>query len=215
VTMRALRRDHTSADSFPRDVQELQGYLDDQSRVPGVEAIPGQGTKVPIYILGSSLFGATLAAALGLPYGFASHFAPAALHEAVARYRAGFRPSEHLAEPYVIAGINAIAAPTGPEAASLLRRAARQRVRLLFGRGGRQITDDEADRILDDPAGQPAWEMLRCRAVGTPDAVVAELERFARDADADELIVASCAPDRGAALRTLELVAAERSVGVS
>src|SRR5690625_1854173 len=95
-TMRALRRDATSADTFPEDVLELQGYLRGQSRIPGVDAYPGKGTDVPLYILGSSLFGAGLAAALGLPYAFASHFAPAALHEAVALYRREFEPSEQL-----------------------------------------------------------------------------------------------------------------------
>jgi luciferase family oxidoreductase group 1 len=214
-TLLALRRTPQAAERFVEDVLELQGYLGDRSLVDGVTATPGAGTEVPLVILGSSLYGAQVAARFGLAYGFASHFAPAALHAAVARYRAGFRASEHLAEPYVIAGINVIAAPTEAEASSLLRRAARQRVRLLFGRGGRPITDDEADQILDDPAGQPAWEMLSCRAVGTPDVVVAELERFAEQADADELIVASSAPDRAAALRTLELVAAERPLALS
>ncbi|HWH98709.1 MAG TPA: LLM class flavin-dependent oxidoreductase, partial [Propionibacteriaceae bacterium] len=109
-TMRALRRDAMSANDFPRDVLELQGYLTGQSRIPGVEAIPGSGTNVPLYILGSSLFGAQLAAALGLPYAFASHFAPDALHEAVELYRREFKASDQLAEPYVIAGVNVIAA---------------------------------------------------------------------------------------------------------
>src|SRR5919202_2143233 len=108
-TLRALRRDATSANDFPQDVLELQGYLTGQSRIPGVEAIPGAGTNVPLYILGSSLFGAQLAAALGLPYAFASHFAPDALHEAVELYRREFRASDQLIEPYVIAGVNVIA----------------------------------------------------------------------------------------------------------
>ncbi|HET8583781.1 MAG TPA: LLM class flavin-dependent oxidoreductase, partial [Jatrophihabitans sp.] len=104
TTMYALRRDHTSADRFPDDVLELQGYLADETRVPGVNAYPGRGTRVPLYILGSSLYGAQLAALLGLPYAFASHFAPAALQDAVAIYRREFRPSEQLDRPYVIAG---------------------------------------------------------------------------------------------------------------
>jgi luciferase family oxidoreductase group 1 len=98
-TMRALRRSPASADEFPQDVLELQGYLRGQSVIPGVQAVPGAGTNVPLYILGSSLFGATLAAALGLPYAFASHFAPDALFEAVETYRRDFQPSEQLAEP--------------------------------------------------------------------------------------------------------------------
>src|SRR5690606_8447984 len=100
-TMHALRRDHTSSDTFPQDVQELQAFLSDTSLIPGVEAFPGKGTNVPIYILGSSLYGAQLAALLGLPYAFASHFAPDALQPAVAMYRREFRPSEQLADPHV------------------------------------------------------------------------------------------------------------------
>src|SRR6195952_2711712 len=94
TTMRAMRRDQASSDSFPQDVLELQGYLLGESRIPGVQAVPGAGTNVPLYILGSSLFGARLAAAFGLPYAFASHFAPDLLHEAVSAYRAEFKPSE-------------------------------------------------------------------------------------------------------------------------
>src|SRR5699024_7607334 len=109
-TMRALRRDGSSAESFPRDVQELQGYLRDETLIEGVNAIPGRGTNVPLYVLGSSLFGAKLAAAMGLPYSFASHFAPDSLESAVAAYRNEFQPSEQLAEPHVIAGLNIIAA---------------------------------------------------------------------------------------------------------
>jgi luciferase family oxidoreductase group 1 len=111
-TMRALRRSPASADRFPEDVLELQGYLGGESRIPGVNATPGKETNVPLYILGSSMFGATLAAALGLPYAFASHFAPAALEQAVAAYRHEFRPSAQLAQPYVIAGVNVVAADT-------------------------------------------------------------------------------------------------------
>src|SRR3712207_779182 len=111
-TMYALRRDPHSADTFPQDVLELQAYLAGQSRVPGVDAIPGKGSNVPLYVLGSSMFGAGLAAALGLPYAFASHFAPQLLQPAVAAYRREFKPSEQLDRPYVIAGMNVVAADT-------------------------------------------------------------------------------------------------------
>ena len=97
--MYALRRDPRSADNFPRDVLELQGYLGGETRVRGVDAVPGKGSQVPLYILGSSLFGAKLAAALGLPYAFASHFAPAALMEAIAAYREEFRPRNSWSSP--------------------------------------------------------------------------------------------------------------------
>ena len=112
MTAQALRRDVFAADRFPEDVLELQGYLTGHSRVDGVDAVPGKGTDVPLYVLGSSLYGAQLAAMLGLPYAFASHFAPQALEQAVATYRREFRPSAQLPEPYVIAGVNVLAADT-------------------------------------------------------------------------------------------------------
>src|SRR6201996_1677849 len=115
-TMYALRRDPSSADTFPQDVVELQGYLSGHTRIPGVDAIPGKGSNVPLYILGSSLFGASLAATLGLPYAFASHFAPAALEEALAVYRREFRPSAQLEQPYAIAGVNVVAADSEGDA---------------------------------------------------------------------------------------------------
>src|SRR5215216_6812907 len=120
-TMRALRRDPLAADSFPQDVLELQGYLTGPTRIQGVEATPGKGTDVPLYILGSSLFGARLAAQLGLPYAFASHFAPNALQDAVAIYRREFKPSAQLEAPYVIAGVNAVAADTTDEAQEMFQ----------------------------------------------------------------------------------------------
>lgn len=205
-TLRALRRTPASAESFPQDVLELQGYLTGETRVPGVKATPGHGTNVPLYILGSSLFGAQLAAALGLPYAFASHFAPDALEQAVALYRERFEPSAQLAEPYVIAGVPVIAADEQGDAAAQLELARRRRVKLLFGRG-RRLTDDEVDVLLDSPAGAQVDQMLRYAAVGTPAQVQAALDRFAKHADADELILASAARDHPARLRTFELLA--------
>ncbi|RJL32889.1 LLM class flavin-dependent oxidoreductase [Bailinhaonella thermotolerans] len=205
-TMRALRRDPSSADAFPEDVLELQGYLTGQTRIPGVDATPGKGTNVPLYILGSSLFGAKLAAALGLPYAFASHFAPDQLHDAVSLYRREFRPSAQLAEPYVIAGINVIAADTDEEAQEQLLAAKRKRVSLFLGRG-RTFTPEEADAILAAPAGGQIAHMMKHTAVGTPDKVSDHLHRFAQEARADELIVVSSAPDRKAWLRSIELLA--------
>jgi luciferase family oxidoreductase group 1 len=109
-TARALRRDMHSSDSFPQDVAELRALLSDDEPTQGIHAVPGQGTNVPLWILGSSLFGAQLAAVLGLPYGFASHFAPEALAQAISLYRANFQPSQQLAQPYVMLGVNVIAA---------------------------------------------------------------------------------------------------------
>ncbi|UPW07669.1 LLM class flavin-dependent oxidoreductase [Gordonia terrae] len=205
-TFAALRRTHASAERFPHDVLELQAFLGDESRVEGVRATPGAGTHVPLYILGSSLFGAQLAAALGLPYAFASHFAPQALTEAVALYRREFRPSEALAEPYVIAGVGAIADDDADRAREQLQIAKRQRVSLLFGRG-RTFTDEEADAILSMPQGRQIDEMTTYSGVGTPAEVRDYLSWFAGHADADELIVASMAPDREVWLGTFRHLA--------
>lgn len=206
-TMRAMRRTPTSADSFPSDVLELQGYLTGESRVPGVSATPGAGTNVPLWILGSSLFGAQLAAALGLPYGFASHFAPEALRDAVAVYRAQFKPSHVLDRPRVMAGINVVAAETEDEAKAQLRTVLRQRVKWMLARG-RPLTDEEADALLMSPQGAFVREMMRYVAVGTPSMVRDTLDRFAQHADADELILAVQSPGIEGRLHALELVAA-------
>lgn len=206
ATMRALRRDPSAADTFPQDVQELQGYLRGESLIPGVSAIPGAGTDVPLYILGSSMFGAHLAAALGLPYSFASHFAPAALVDAVATYRREFRPSAQLAEPYVIAGVNAVVAPSADQALDELQAAKRLRVRALL-RTPQPLTDDEVDLVLDSPQGAQIASMLACTAVGTPDQAVEHLDAFATHADADELIVAFLSPAAAGRLRSVELLA--------
>lgn len=205
-TMRALRRDVRAAETFPQDVLELQGYLTGHTRIPGVTATPGSGTNVPLYILGSSLFGATLAAALGLPYAFASHFAPGALREAVAAYRREFQPTEQLDRPYVIAGVNVIAAGTESDAREQLLSVSRSRAALLLA-GGRECSDDEADRLLESPQGQHVAQMMRYSAVGTPGAVREYLDAFAKHADADELIVAPASPTIEAKLRSVELLA--------
>jgi luciferase family oxidoreductase group 1 len=190
VTMRALRRDAMSSDTFPQDVLELQGYLGAESRIPGVDAVPGKNTHVPLYILGSSLFGARLAAALGLPFAFASHFAPTALHQAVAIYRSEFTPSEQSDKPHVIAGVNVVAADTTETARREYHLLKRARVNALYGRGGRTFTDEEADAVLTSEAGAQIEQMVTYTALGTPTEVKDYLEGFAKDADADELIVA-------------------------
>ncbi len=210
-TMYALRRDARSADAFPQDVQELQGYLAGETRVPGVDAIPGNGSRVPLYILGSSLFGAQLAAALGLPYAFASHFAPQALEAAVALYRQSFKPSDQLEAPYVIAGVNAVAADTTAEAQEALQAVRRERALGLFGRG-RQLPEglsfeERADWLLAQGAAVHVDQMLTHTALGTPAEVREHMAAFARLADADELIVAHQSPTTEGRLRSVELVA--------
>ncbi|MET8054445.1 MULTISPECIES: LLM class flavin-dependent oxidoreductase [unclassified Streptosporangium] len=210
-TARALRRGPMAADDFPQDVLELQGYLTGESRIPGVDATPGKGTDVPLYILGSSLFGARLAAALGLPYAFASHFAPNALQDAVSLYRREFKPSRQLDRPYVIAGVNVLAADTTAEAQEQFLAMKRSRVSLLLGRG-RKFTPEEADGILASPAGQQILQMATYSAIGTPAEVTDYLDRFAENFQADELITVSASPDRKAWLRSFELLAEARGL---
>jgi luciferase family oxidoreductase group 1 len=206
-TMRALRRDVNAAETFPQDVLELQGFLTGETRIPNVHAIPGRGTNVPLYILGSSLFGAQLAAALGLPFAFASHFAPQALTEAVRLYRQTFRPSAQLDHPYVIAGLTVIAADTDAAAQAQLHVTRRARVRHLFSRDGHQITDDEADVILASPRAAYVDQMLTYAAVGTPDVVDEYVADFAQHAGADEVMVVHQADSVAGRLRSLELLA--------
>jgi luciferase family oxidoreductase group 1 len=205
-TMYALRRDPTSSDRFPEDVLELQGYLAGESRVPGVEAIPGRGSRVPLYILGSSMFGAQLAARLGLPYAFASHFAPQALEAAVAAYRREFRPSDQLDAPYVIAGVNVIAADTA-EQAHEQHAAMRRTLAIGLFAGGRELSDVEADVLLRRGAGQHVDQMFTYAAVGTPPEVADYLHGFRDRIAADELITAHQAPTTEGRLRSVELTA--------
>jgi luciferase family oxidoreductase group 1 len=206
VTLRALRRSPQDAEHFPQDVLELQAYLSGETRVPGVHATPGRGTDVPLYILGSSMFGGSLAAALGLPHGFASHFAPDELERSVAYYRANFRPSAQLDAPYVIAGVNVFAADSTEEAEAHLLTSQRRRVGLFVDRS-RTFTADEADELLAGPAGLHVQGMARCSAVGTPDQVADQLEAFTKQADADELMVVFGGPTLAARLHGSELLA--------
>jgi luciferase family oxidoreductase group 1 len=212
-TMYALRRDPQSAESFPQDVLELQAYLAGRTRVPGVDAIPGKGSNVPLYILGSSLFGAKLAGAFGLPYAFASHFAPAALHDAIAAYRAEFKPSEQLDAPYVIAGANVVAADTAQEAADQLQAIRRTRAIGLFARSrgvassDLDLTDADADQLLAAGLAAHVDEMLTYAAVGTGSQVGEWLEGFRARTGADELIVTHGAPVIEDRLRSITLLA--------
>ncbi|WP_436796417.1 LLM class flavin-dependent oxidoreductase [Actinospongicola halichondriae] len=206
VTWRALRRDPAAAERFPQDVLELQGFLRGESLIPGVKAHPGAGTDVPLYILGSSLFGAQLAAHLGLPYAFASHFAPQALREAVARYRHEFKPSDQLAEPYVIAGANAVAADTEADADAELERVIRSRVSRFLVKD-RELSSDEVDRLVASPQGQQVVGMMRYTFAGTAPQVADQLREFAVHADADEIMLAFASADVADRVRSIELVA--------
>lgn len=206
-TARALRRTPAAAERFPDDVLELQGLLSDESPLPGIRAIPGEGTGVPLYILGSSLFGAQLAAELGLPYAFASHFAPAALHDAIAIYRERFKPSSQLQAPYVMAGVGVIAADTGEGAAEQLEAARRLRARALFSRGERRLSSEDVELLLRSPQAAIVDEMLAYTAVGTADEAAAYLERFRAETGADELITVHYNDSVENRLRSVELLA--------
>ena len=213
TTQRALRRGPTAADYFPQDVAELQGYLSDATRVAGVEATPGKGTHVPLYILGSSLYGASFAAAFGLPYAFASHFAPAALEEAVAVYRRDFQPSTQLDRPHVIAGVNVVIAESAATAESHMLYAQRRRVSRFLAPGQR-LSDTEADELVSSPAGAQVLAMMEYTAVGDAAAVGRYLDGFATHSGADELIVTLVSPTLEDRLQAATLLAdiAARSV---
>ncbi|MEF2976668.1 LLM class flavin-dependent oxidoreductase [Subtercola sp. YIM 133946] len=214
ATMHAMRRDPMSAESFPQDVVELQGYLWGESRIAGVQAVPRASTRVPLYILGSSLFGAQLAAMLGLPYAFASHFSPDALHEAVALYRREFKPADLtgdgvFSEPWVIAGANVVAAENGDDAREQLATTRRSRVRGMISRGAAspEYSDEHIDAFLTTPNGRQLANMMKYSAAGTPTEVAAFLTDFASAADADEVIVAHQSPQIAERLRSVELTA--------
>jgi luciferase family oxidoreductase group 1 len=208
AAMRALRRDELSSERFPQDVVELQGFLSDNSPVSGVIAIPGKGTHVPLYILGSSLFGAQLAAVLGLPYAFASHFAPHSLFDALEIYRENFKPSDQLAEPYAIAGVGVIAAPDKANAEAQLEITRRARVKNLFkSPAGGRLTEDEVDQILDSPRARAVDEMLTYSAVGTGAEAAAYLADFQQKTGVDELITVHYADSVDNRVRSVEILA--------
>jgi luciferase family oxidoreductase group 1 len=208
LTARALRRTLDSGDGFPQDVLELIGYFDAPQPGQKVRAIPGAGTRVPVWILGSSLYGAQLAAHLGLPYAFASHFAPAALDQAVAIYRETFRPSEHLAEPRFMLAINVFAAGTDEEGLYLKSSMQQSFANLRSGRPGPlpRPADDVASR-LDPAMMQAVGHALSCSAHGAPETVrrkiIELLERYAPD----EVILNGQIHDHAARLRSFEIAA--------
>src|SRR5262249_21231833 len=154
-------------------------------------------------ILGSSLFGAQLAAELGLPYAFASHFAPQALYDAVAAYREGFKPSQQLQAPYVIAGVGVIAAESGEEAARQLEATRRARARSLFGRGDRRLSSEEVDAILASPRSAVVDEMLTYTAIGTAAEAAEYLEGFRAKTGADELMTVHYASTAAGRVRSV------------
>lgn len=208
VTARALRRDPmAAADAFPHDVVELMEYFRPRAGSgPRVVAVPGEGLDIPIWILGSSLFGAQLAAALGLPYAFASHFAPTHLEEAIALYRQRFRPSEQLERPHVMLAVNVFAADTEDEARLLATSMEQMFLALVRGSPGR-LPRPRADLQLTPQERAMLDRTLSCSVIGDRDQVRRGLEAFAARHGADELIVSSGIHDHAARLRSFELAA--------
>lgn len=207
LTARALRRTLKSEiDDFPRDVVELRDYFGEVKPGQHVRAVPGAGQNVPIWILGSSLYGAQLAAMLGMPYAFASHFAPDALMHAIDIYRREFRPSEQLDKPYVMAGFNVFAADTDEEG-HLLRTSARQSTLLL--RTGRPSPLPPPDPDFEQQLGPQERMMLDnhtlCSAVGAPETVLNQMTEFVRQTGVDELMLASQIFDHKARLQSFEI----------
>lgn len=211
VTARALRRNLAGdVDQFPQDVMELMDYFADNGRQP-VRAVPGAGLQVPLWMLGSSLYGAQLAAALGLPYAFASHFAPAQMMQAIALYRANFQPSAQLQKPYVMLGFNVFAAETDDEARLLASSMQQAFVNLRSGRPGRlQPPLPGYAENLGLPERALLKQMLSCSAIGSPATVKQELLAFIAQTEADELMITSQIFDHTARLHSYEITAAAR-----
>ena len=207
-TLRALRRDPVRENSFPQDVLELQQFLALVQPGQAVRAVPGAGTEVPIWILGSSTFGAELAAELGLPYAFASHFAPDALFAALDIYRKQFKPSQQLDHPYAMVGVNVVAADTDEEARRLFTTIQQSFANLVRGAGGKlQAPIDNIDDYWSPAEKHHASHMLKYSIVGSAETVHRELKEFERLTKADELMIVTSIYDHRARIRSYEIVA--------
>jgi luciferase family oxidoreductase group 1 len=209
ATARALRRNLDSdPDQFPQDVLELMHYFEPAQAGQVVRAVPGAGLNVPIWILGSSLFGAQLAAELGLPYAFASHFAPAQMMDAIALYRARFRPSRHLQKPYVMLGLSVFAADSDEEARFIASSAQQAFVNLRSGRPTPLLPPVEGyvDSLLPHQLAILEHTMS-CSAIGSPDTVRRDIAAFAERTGADELMITSQIYSHSARLHSYESLA--------
>ncbi|MEZ2721888.1 LLM class flavin-dependent oxidoreductase [Paenalcaligenes hominis] len=207
-TAQALRRNLSSdPNEFPRDVLELLDYLSDQPEQP-IPAVPGRGSNVPVWILGSSLFGAQLAAMLGLPYAFASHFAPAQMMDAIAVYRAHFKPSSYLEKPYVMLGFNVFAAETDSKAQYLASSWQQSFVSLRQGKPI-QLPPPVANYIeRSGPLGQAVMDhALNCAAIGSLETITKQTQAFIDKTGADELMITSNMYDHAARLESYALIA--------
>ena len=207
-TLRALRREAAAADTFPQDVLDLQALLAPAKPGQAVRAVPGAGTEVPIWILGSSTFGAELAAELGLPYAFASHFAPAALFPALEIYRKQFKPSKQLDHPYAMVCVNVVAADTDEEARRQFTSVQQAFTNLVRGSGGKlQAPIDNIDDYWSPGEKLHASRMLKYAIVGSPETVHRDLENFVALTNADELMIVTSLHDHRARVRSYEIVA--------
>ena len=207
ATLRALRRDAMAAESFPDDVLELQAFLAPAQPGQAIRAVPGAGSQVPLWILGSSLYGAQLAALLGLPYAFASHFAPDALEQALALYRERFQPSQQLGKSHAMAGANVVVADTDAEARRLFTSVQMRFVGMVRNeRGLLQPPIDDIDSYWTATEQVHASRMLSCSFVGSPATVESQLRDFVARTGIDELLVASAIYDQRAKLRSFELL---------
>ena len=212
LTMHALRRSLTSADEdgFPQDVLELQAYLSAAGGEQPVRAIPGVGTEVPIWLLGSSLYSAQLAAHLGLPFAFASHFAPELLLQALHAYRSTYRPSPRWPEPHAMVGVNVVCADTDDAAALLFTSIQQRFLGMQRGRRGplpRPISPAQMEALWTPQEKAGVQRMLAAAAVGSPGPVRQQLTRIIEQTGADELIVAGAIHEHTARLRSYELLA--------
>lgn len=207
-TAAALKRDEHAAMEFPANVEELQRYLSEGNKNGRVRAFPGEGLNIPIWILGSSTESAYLAASLGLPYAFASHFAPAHLHNALAIYRRNFIPSEQLAAPYVIACVNVIAADTDKEAERLATSFKKLFLGIITGNRQQLKEPVEPDEDFMDPMEEAALQqMIKYTFIGGPEKVKTELEHFIEITQIDELMVTTAVYEHEARLHSYEILA--------
>jgi len=207
LTLRALRRDPMTAERFPQDVLELQAFLAPVQEGQRIQAVPGAGTEIPLWILGSSTFGAQFAAALGLPYAFASHFAPDALDEALALYRAHFKPSDQQPVPYAMVGANIIAAETDEEARHLATTQQMSFANLLRGtRGLSQPPIDDIESYWTPAEKAQAARMLGCTIIGSPQTVREGLKSLTTRTKSDELMIVSDIYDFQKRLRSFEII---------
>ena len=208
VTLQALRRSPNSSEYFPQDVVELRALLGPRQDRQTIHAIPGENTNVPLWILGSSLFGAQLAGVLGLPFAFASHFAPQALLQAVSIYRERFKPSKQLAEPYVMVGCNAIVADTEEEAQHLFTTPQQNFTRMVRGtRGPLPPPVEDMEKIWSPIEKSHASSMLACSFFGSKKKIKAKLSSLIDSTGADELMVSAPIWDHTARVRSFELLA--------